>query len=267
MTTNDIRAKLERRRAQLCRLTPARALATLEEAELFLLDRGMLTLTADSALPSLFGATHEQPFAQGKRGFGAYPKTKWWWAGALGQLPGVVPTKLHRGKSLYLSQRVAGIVDPLCRAELAAAASGELGESCRRIVEHLETAGPSLLEELKDELGLDARKLRAARQKLEARGAVSSASVRLSTDSGSHTHSSRVTRWDQLVPASQATTAEALAELAVAGVHAAVLAPRAEVARWFAWRVDAPTIDELVESGRLRAVGDALAVSGLLVNE
>ena len=267
MTTNDIRAELERPRVQLCRLEPTHALVTLEEAELFLLDRGMLTLTADSALPSLFGAAHEQPFAQGKSGFGAYPKTKWWWGGALGQLPGVVPTKLHRGKSLYLSPHVAELADPLCRAEVAAALSGELGDSCRQIVEHLETAGPSLVEELKDELGLDARALRNARQKLEARGAVSSASVRLATESGSHTHSSRLTRWDQLVPVSQATTAEALAELAVAGVHAAVLAPRAEVARWLAWRVDAPTIDELVESGRLRAVGNALTVFDLLVNE
>lgn len=58
MTITRVAAEL------LCRLTPARALVTLEEAELFLLDRGMLTLTADSALPSLFGATHEQPFAR-----------------------------------------------------------------------------------------------------------------------------------------------------------------------------------------------------------
>jgi hypothetical protein len=237
-------------------------LATLEEAELFLLDRGMLTLTVDSALPSLFGATHEQPYAQGKRGFGAYPKTKWWWGGALGQRPGVVPTKLHRGKTLFLSQRVAGLADPLCRVELAAAASGELGEPCRQIVEHLESAGPSLLEELKDELGLDARTLRTARQKLEARGAVSSASIRLATKSGSHIHSSRLARWDQLVPALQATAAEALAELVVAGVHAAVLAPRAEVARWFAWRIDVPIVDKLIESERLQTVGDSLAVLG-----
>lgn len=257
---HTIAVEFERRRVQLCRLSPSRALATLEEAERFLLDRGMLTLTTDSALPSLFGATHEEPFAPGKRGFGAYPKTKWWWGGAFTQRPGIVPTKLHRGKTLFLSQRVAGVADPLCRAEVAAAVSGELGEHCRRIVEHLEAAGPSLLEELKDELDLDARTLRAGRQKLETRGVVSSASVRLTTDSGSHIHSSRLTRWDQLVPASQATTVEALAELAVAGVHAAVCAPRVEVARWFAWRVDAPILDELVESGRLRAIGDALAM-------
>jgi hypothetical protein len=177
MTISPLQSSLRRQRVEFCRLAPTRALVTLDEAELFLLDRGMLTLTADSALPSVFGATHEQPFADGKPGFGAYPKTKWWWGGALGQRPGVVPTKLHRGKSLFLSPRVAGLVDPLCRAEIAAALAGELGEPCRQIVEHLETVGPSLLEELKDELGIDARRLRAARQKLEARGIVSSASV------------------------------------------------------------------------------------------
>jgi hypothetical protein len=262
MTISRLQSSLGRQRVEFCRLAPTRALVTLDEAELFLLDRGMLTLTADSALPSLFGATHEQPFAHGKPGFGAYPKTKWWWGGALGQRPGVVPTKLHRGRSLFLSPRVAGLVDPLCRAEIAAALSGGLGESCRQIVEHLETVGPSLVEELKDELGIDARRLRAARQKLEARGIVSSASVRPSSKSGSHIHTSRLTRWDQLVPASRATPAQALAELAVAGVHAAVVAPRAEIARWFAWRIDEPLVDELIESGRLRAVGDALAVVG-----
>ena len=237
-------------------------MTSLEEAEDFLLDRGMLTLTTDSALPSLFGAIHEEPYAPGKSGFGAYPKTKWWWGGALTQLPDVVPTKVHRGRSLFLTKGVAGLADPLCRAALAAAASGELGEPCRKIVEHLGAAGPSLVDELKEELGLDARTLRAARQKLEARGAVSGTSIRLTTDGGSHTHSSRLTRWDQLVPVSRATTTEALAELVVAGVHAAVVAPRVEVARWFAWRVDRPMVDELVESGRLRAVGNSLAIVG-----
>jgi hypothetical protein len=261
MTISRLQSSLSRQRVELCRLVPTRALLTLDEAELFLMDRGVLTLTADSALPSLFGAAHEQPFAYGKPGFGAYPKTKWWWGDALGERPGVVPTKLHRGKSLFLSPRVAGLVDPLCRAELAAALSGGLGESSRRIVEHLETVGPSLLEDLKQELGIDARRLRAVRQKLEARGIVSSASIRLTAKSGSHIHTSRLARWDQLVAASPATPDQALADLAVAGVHAAVVAPRAEVARWFTWRIDAPVLDELIESGRLRAVGDALALA------
>jgi hypothetical protein len=105
MNTSRLQSSLRRQRVELCRLTPTRALVTLDEAELFLLDRGMFTLTADSALPSLLGATHEQPFADRKPGFGAYPKTRWWWGGALGQRPGVVPTKLHRGKSLAARRR------------------------------------------------------------------------------------------------------------------------------------------------------------------
>ena len=65
--------ELAERRAIACRLSPDRALlVTLEEAEAFLLERGLLTLTSsDSALPSLFGACHEEPYAPGVRGFGS----------------------------------------------------------------------------------------------------------------------------------------------------------------------------------------------------
>ena len=48
-------AELEERRAYECRLAPDRALASLDEAEEFLLDRGLLTRTVDSALPSSAG--------------------------------------------------------------------------------------------------------------------------------------------------------------------------------------------------------------------
>ena len=44
---------LRERRAFQCRLTPDRALRSLEEADAFLRDRGLLTRTADCALPSL----------------------------------------------------------------------------------------------------------------------------------------------------------------------------------------------------------------------
>ena len=65
-------------RAFACRLTRDRALATLEEAEAFLMERGLLTLTSDCALPSLFGACHEEPYAPGVRGFGSreFPNTR-----------------------------------------------------------------------------------------------------------------------------------------------------------------------------------------------
>ena len=55
-------AELQERRAFECRLTPDRALQTLDEAEDFAHDRALLTRTADSALPSLFEACHEEPY-------------------------------------------------------------------------------------------------------------------------------------------------------------------------------------------------------------
>ena len=73
--------ELRDRREYECRLTPDRALASLDEAEEFLLDRGLLTRTADSALPSLFAACHEEPYAPGKPGFGQWPRTKFPWFG------------------------------------------------------------------------------------------------------------------------------------------------------------------------------------------
>lgn len=77
-------AELKEQRAYECRLTPDRALATLDEAEKFLEDRGLLTRTGDSALPSLFEACHEEPYAREKPGFGQWPATKFPWFGRLG---------------------------------------------------------------------------------------------------------------------------------------------------------------------------------------
>ena len=76
--------ELRERRAFECRLTPDRALGSLDEAEAFLLDRGLLTRTADCALPSLYGACHEEAYAPDKPGFGQWPRTKWRWFGGLG---------------------------------------------------------------------------------------------------------------------------------------------------------------------------------------
>ena len=47
---------------------------SLEEAEEFLCDRGLLTLMPDSSLPSLFGACHEEPYRPGGRGFARWPR-------------------------------------------------------------------------------------------------------------------------------------------------------------------------------------------------
>jgi hypothetical protein len=139
-------AELQQRRAFECRLTPDRALGSLDEAETFLLDRGLLTRTADCALPSLFGACHEEPYAADKPGFGQWPRTKYPWFGELGAR-GYAILAIHRGKSLLVAPETARLLDPLCRAELERREDDPL-------LRHLAEAGPSELDDLQLELGL-----------------------------------------------------------------------------------------------------------------
>jgi hypothetical protein len=75
--------ELRERRAYECRLTPDRALQSIDEAEAFLRDRGMLTRTTDSALPSLSEACHEEAYKPCSGGFCVWPRTKWPWFGDL----------------------------------------------------------------------------------------------------------------------------------------------------------------------------------------
>lgn len=225
--------ELERRRAHACRLTPDRALATLDDARAFLADRGLLTLTPDCALPSLFGACHEEPYSDAP-GFGSWPKTKYWWPMAWD----VFATRVHKGKALYVSAEVAGSIDPLCRGELARAEAGEHGEEAATVVSHLASAGPSLLEELREEIDLDRR----VRTKLEKVGALVWRGVRLEEP---HRHTSELRRWDQAFE--ETTVEDPLRELLVAGVRAAVVAPEREALRWFTW----PVPQEALEDDRL----------------
>jgi hypothetical protein len=240
---------LEERRVFACRLDPERALETLDEAAAFLEERGMLTLMPDSSLPSLFGACHEEPYKPGGRGFAGWPKTKWWWGGALAGLPGVHVVRLHAGKGLFLTETTAALVDPLCRAELADADEGAHGPAEQRLVRHLAEAGPAAVDELKEELGLGTKELRAVRTRLERVGAVLAKDLRLETQSGGHRHTSELYRWDQVFPEPLGTGG--LDELVVAGVEAAVIAPDREARSWFSWRVPAERIEALVEAGRI----------------
>jgi hypothetical protein len=222
---------LEARRAFECRLTPDRALETVDDATAFLDDRGLLTLTPDCALPSLFGACHEEPYSDAP-GFGQWPKTKYWWPTAWGALG----TRLHKGKGLYLSAEVAALADPLCRAELARAEAGEHGEEAAAVVRHLAESGPSLVEELREEVGLDKK----TRARLERVGAILHKGVRLENP---HRHTSELRRWDQAVDAAEPVE-DPLRELVVAGVRAAVLAPEREALRWFSWTSPAEVLDD-----------------------
>src|SRR5437588_10073588 len=111
-------AELEERRAYDCRLTPDRALETLDEAETFLHDRGLLTRTTDSALPSLFEACHEEPYARDSPGFGQWPATKFPWFGRPGAR-GHLTLAIHRGKSLLVTDEFSALLDPIISAEVA----------------------------------------------------------------------------------------------------------------------------------------------------
>ena len=229
--------ELRERRALECRLTPSRALESLDEAEEFLVDRGLLTRMADSALPSLFGACHEEPYAPSSPGFGQWPRTKYPWFGELGAR-GYSILSVHRGKNLLVSSEVARLLDPLCRAELERHADDPL-------LRHLGEAGPSELEDVQLELGLAPKELKRLRAPLERCGALVSRSVVYEEP---HRHTSLLSRWNQVFP--EPAAGGGLAELVVRAVRAAVLAPEAEVPRWFAWSEDG-LADRLVEEGQL----------------
>jgi hypothetical protein len=241
---------LQRRRAHDCRLTPDRALRDLDEAAEWVLERGVITLSIapQTVLPSLYVACHEEPYAPGKGGFARYPKTRWWWGGALADRPGITLLRIHRGQNVLLADDLARAVDPLARAALAEADAGALGDVPRRIAAHLAQAGPTLLDELKEELGLDTRTIKAARAKLEPRAAVVTRTVILPTESGGHRHTTELVRWDRRYGEPHKGGVD---ELVVAGVRSAVLAPESEVARWFSWPAD---VDALVVAGRLARV-------------
>jgi hypothetical protein len=242
--------ELQERRAYECRLTPDRALQTLDEAEEFLRDRGLLTRTADSALPSLFEACHEDPYSPGGKGFGSWPATKWPWFGRLHEGDGVYRLSVHRGKNVLVTEEVASLLDPVCRGEIKRMAAES--DDWALVLEHLEAAGPALLEDLRTELPFKPKELKAALFPLELCGAVVRRTVVLETAGGGHEHTSELARWDQVYP--QPSLRGGLDELVVAAVRAAVVAPKREVPRWFSWtwnRRKENLVERLIDEGRL----------------
>jgi hypothetical protein len=188
--------ELRERRAFRCRLTPDRALRSLAEAEAFLRDRGLLTRTADCALPSLYEACHEDPYQPGSPGFAAWPATTWPWVGELAGR-GYLIVAVRRGKNLLVTDAVARLLDPICRAEIERMRAEDRG--WRRLLDHLAAAGPSSVEDLRTELGLKRQELKSLRAPLERCGAIISRSLQVTAGEG-HQHSSVLVRWDQAWP-------------------------------------------------------------------
>ena len=255
--------ELRERRAFQCRLTPDRALRSLEEADAFLRDRGLLTRTADCALPSLYEACHEDPYQPASRGFGTWPATKWPWFGELAGR-GYVVAAVHRGKDLLVTGEVARLLDPICRAEIERMRAA--GRGWARLLDHLAAAGPSSIDDLRTELGLKRQELKSLRAPLARCGAIISRSLQVTAGEG-HLHSRELVRWDQAYPGTGGTDAnpsQALKDLLAAGVRASVVAPEPELRRWFSWQwywTDA-LVDDLIREGRLRRVGGHVMTPG-----
>ncbi len=249
---------LHERRRVACRLSRDRALQSIDEAESFLRDRGLLTRTTDCSLPSLFEACHEEPYAPASPGFGQWPATKFPWFGELGAR-GYAILAIHNGKSLLVTPEVAALLDPVCRAELERVEKADPGWA--RLLRHLAEAGPSELEDLRTELNLKPRELKALRSPLERCGAIVSRSV---VYEDPHRHTSELARWDQVFPGRSGEGG--LEDVVVAGVRAAVVAREEELPRWFSWRWywDDALVDRLVAEGRLErpAPGWVTTVSG-----
>jgi hypothetical protein len=256
-------SELRERRAFECRLTPDRALGSLDEAEGFLRERALLTRTPDCALPSLYEACHEPPYRPGTAGFGSWPATKWPWFGALTER-GHLCVAVHRGKNLLVSAEAAALLDPIGRAETDRMRAENPG--WRRLLDHLARVGPSTTEDLRTELSLKRQELKALRSPLERCGVIVARSVAMTSGradpdahggGGEHRQDSELSRWDQAYQGPTATgadPAEALADLVVAAVRAAVIAPEPELRRWFSWPWYWPDtlVDDLIRLRRLR---------------
>jgi hypothetical protein len=255
-------AELRERRAFECRLTPDRALDSLDDAESFARGRGLLTRTTDSALPSLYEACHEEAYQPGGVGFATWPATKWSWFGGLVER-GLLCVGVHRGKNLLVSDETADLLDPICRAEIDRMREADPGS--RRLLDHLAVTGPSDIEDLRTELALKRQDLKALRSPLERCGAIVARSAEVTAGEG-HTHSSELARWDQVHPGSPralgADPVAALGDLLVAAVRATVVAPEPELRRWFSWQWywTSSLVEDLVRTGRLRRLDGHVAV-------
>jgi hypothetical protein len=257
----DLLGELMERRVFECRLARERALGTFAEAQAFLEDRGLLTRTADCALPSLYEACHQEPYKPGAPGFGSWPATKWPWFGDLAGR-GYLIVAVHRGKNLIVTSEVADLLDPICRAEITRMRAADPG--WRRLLDHLAEAGPASTDDIRLELRLSRKELNSLRTPLQRCGAIIARPLTVTTGAG-HLHSSRLIRWDQAHAGSggPADPRQALAGLIAAGVRAAVVAPEQELRRWFTWRWYWPSglVDSLVDQGRLRRTGGHLTTA------
>ena len=139
----------------------------------------------------------------------------------------------------------------------------QVRQRAARVGAALAAVGPSSIEDLRTELRLKRQELKALRYPLERCGAIVSRSMEVTAGAGEQ-HAGVLARWDQAYPGggdSGTDPGRALADLVVAGVRGAVVAPEAEPRRWFSWQWywTGTLIDDLVRARRLRRVDGYLA--------
>ena len=127
----------------------------------------MLVRMPDCALPSLFAACHEVAARPGGRGFDLWPKTRWIWSFQLTLDGHAVLTKLHRGKSLYVSADTARLFDPLVRQSIDAATGDDA-----RLLDHLARHGPSMADDIERMMEIEEALQAAEEWRILARKAV-----------------------------------------------------------------------------------------------
>ena len=122
--------------------------------------------------------------------------------GELADQEGAYALKIHRGKHMLVNEQVAALLDPILRDELARMHSE--AEDWAQLLDHLEAAGPSEVEDLREELGLSSKALKDVTSPLERCGVVVSRSLAVSaTAEGPHPHTTELARWDQVYPTLQ----------------------------------------------------------------
>ena len=152
-------------------------------------------------------------------------------------------TKLHRGKSLYLTAQTARLFDPLVRQSIADATGDEA-----TLLAHLAMHGESTLDDLEVELAWDRKRLKRTRDRLQRVGAV--VGDGLVFEDESTWHFAPLRRWDKVFEKAAAGEHPHDA-VAVAAMRAAVLVPDGDLGSWFSWPVPPGTVDRLLAEGRL----------------
>ncbi len=217
-------------RAYLHRLTPDRALNTVEEAARFVREIGVVLLSPYRYLPSLFAAAQGQPFKPGFGGFGQWPAHAWWWDREISALPDVVTLKLIRGRTTFAASKAWPAIDAAVRGRIPE----KFGEFECDLIAELQERGATPSRELNLVRGYGragTKRLQKARDTLERRALLLSRPI----IHGDHLHDSLLELWETRFPEpmSEARGIEPLL-LTCLQVSAGPV-PVEEVFAWIAW--------------------------------